>query len=1031
MEKSLKNTSGELLPKTLYQGTLSNQIRCENCNRISERLENFYDLNVQVDGCPDIAHALRQYTSAEYMEGESAYACEICSSKQNALRFTTIKSLPPILTISCNRFKCDRTTNWLREKIVSRSAFPLLIDMSDFKQGSPIAGKPMTLSENSKERVEDDDITILRRKMIWIDDVWEIAQQNASALIDKYGVDISLDSLTPDELTDIEISVCGVKVFCNKLSPDSEHEIYQLSAVIMHRGSAHSGHYFAYIRDSEKQGVWQVSDTDYLQKFHLTESDVKTDQAYNDTPYDKQYFISNTGVIYIDESSVLRKVILVFQSCPNASILAQTLGKTIKSNLGCSWNDMYKDEYGTLNEFLKAFPIIFCYNSETNTVSLRKSELMRYLNNNDFNIALEKENKEGNEIPSLFVDNAATTTSEIQQPPVAHDDDGDEWTSTTKSKKSKNKSKIKAQASNKSADSNDIHKPVLISADDYIKHSAKARMSKYSICKLASEILNRFHGVYFEFNDSEVTPLPLSCLRQAFQGADSAYILVYKKVISDSSSSSAAAEEMDNVSIVSECSTSTSTVKTKCKKAKIKIGCSAIGNIPENYTTVSDIISIVEDETSLRSDARDTKPVPLSYKGLYSSQVSPPPFWSQKVDSRNRELSDLRVLLNKISSEVTLKVLFSENTVCNKTLFNLKPGVQPNCIPCYLFVVDIKVSEVVQTLNDYVASNASVISEVYNCGNGYFPGKPWKKELSLADVMEEIKTVHKDSCMTVLLWDGESVMCGDANFPLKITVTYLARTKEELDTVQLNIHRSMEVETSGLSLKFVLWINRSELISEMCAHISEVLKLDISDVCIHLINTKQPSNAVCMQNTTSRGSILPHAGVGSRTRSVAGTNGSKPTTKGMEPMLLCKSGMFNDFAMPGLPAACKTDSSTPKRVYSKSSKSETKKKNDDQNYNVESLILVGEELLVERVINSKDEYLAVNEIKHRNVTFEIEVSVEFSVQQLRALLESDEQVTIDLTGSNEQIFTSATSNTETEITLPSVLKVFMTTSLIH
>ena len=34
--------------------------------------------------------------------------------------------------------------------------------------------------------------------------------------------------------------------------------IYKLHAVIMHRGSAYSGHYFAFIRDSEQEGNWEM-----------------------------------------------------------------------------------------------------------------------------------------------------------------------------------------------------------------------------------------------------------------------------------------------------------------------------------------------------------------------------------------------------------------------------------------------------------------------------------------------------------------------------------------------------------------------------------------------------------------------------------------------------------------------------------------------------------------------------------------------------------------------------------------------------
>ena len=60
--------------------------------------------------------------------------------------------------------------------------------------------------------------------------------------------EIEIDVAT---LTEIEKDMYG------NLSPSGEM-VYKLHAVIMHRGSAYSGHYFAFIRDSEKEGNWEL-----------------------------------------------------------------------------------------------------------------------------------------------------------------------------------------------------------------------------------------------------------------------------------------------------------------------------------------------------------------------------------------------------------------------------------------------------------------------------------------------------------------------------------------------------------------------------------------------------------------------------------------------------------------------------------------------------------------------------------------------------------------------------------------------------
>lgn len=59
--------------------------------------------NVFVSLCEGLVDSLRQYCAAEMLEGDSAYQCDVCKKKQTALRSTVLRSVPPILTFSCNR----------------------------------------------------------------------------------------------------------------------------------------------------------------------------------------------------------------------------------------------------------------------------------------------------------------------------------------------------------------------------------------------------------------------------------------------------------------------------------------------------------------------------------------------------------------------------------------------------------------------------------------------------------------------------------------------------------------------------------------------------------------------------------------------------------------------------------------------------------------------------------------------------------------------------------------------------------------
>ena len=43
-----------------------------------------------------------------------------------------------------------------------------------------------------------------------------------------------------------------------KASKTQEELLYELKSIVVHRGGAHGGHYFAYIKDDLKEGKWYL-----------------------------------------------------------------------------------------------------------------------------------------------------------------------------------------------------------------------------------------------------------------------------------------------------------------------------------------------------------------------------------------------------------------------------------------------------------------------------------------------------------------------------------------------------------------------------------------------------------------------------------------------------------------------------------------------------------------------------------------------------------------------------------------------------
>eukprot|EP01032_Pedospumella_encystans_P025073 gene25073-28345_t len=270
LEKSLKRTSGETLCRTLYEGNCVNQIKCLTCLGVSERSEPYYDINLQIIDCKDMCVSLRRHCAAELLTGESAYQCDTCRVKRQALRSTVLRTLPKVLTFSCSRFRIDRTTNWTRVKVTSRSEFPLIMDMLPFSEAGKLnefQAKDTKVKDagnvhdpiHANPEVEADFVQSLRnnKNIVWLAKVLRATEGVAKELVEQYG----------DAVRFADVDEAQYEAIARHLTPHMFPEkasetrmLYQLHAVIMHRGSAHSGHYFAYIRDNLGEGMWSLPD---------------------------------------------------------------------------------------------------------------------------------------------------------------------------------------------------------------------------------------------------------------------------------------------------------------------------------------------------------------------------------------------------------------------------------------------------------------------------------------------------------------------------------------------------------------------------------------------------------------------------------------------------------------------------------------------------------------------------------------------------------------------------------------------------
>lgn len=174
------------------------------------------------------------YVHEEVLSGDSAYWCDPCGGRvQGAVRGSRLSALPPLLTLSLSRFRIDASTQWQRVKLTERWAFPLLLDMHRLR------GADLSQSEGVQQ---GGDVEEVRAGMLWVEEVHSSALAFARQHLLAHP---QARSFTPEE-----VAAFHVQHIAPHLAPLMGcEEVYVLHSVVVHRGSAHSGHYRALIRD--------------------------------------------------------------------------------------------------------------------------------------------------------------------------------------------------------------------------------------------------------------------------------------------------------------------------------------------------------------------------------------------------------------------------------------------------------------------------------------------------------------------------------------------------------------------------------------------------------------------------------------------------------------------------------------------------------------------------------------------------------------------------------------------------------------
>ena len=114
----------------LFRGESRSYIECVNVPYKSERTEYFYDLQLQIKGCPTLEDSFKLYSTKELLSGPNQYNTEEFG-KQDAYMGQDFVYLPPVLQLHLSRFEYDFDTDMMT-KINDKQTFPEEIDLTPF-----------------------------------------------------------------------------------------------------------------------------------------------------------------------------------------------------------------------------------------------------------------------------------------------------------------------------------------------------------------------------------------------------------------------------------------------------------------------------------------------------------------------------------------------------------------------------------------------------------------------------------------------------------------------------------------------------------------------------------------------------------------------------------------------------------------------------------------------------------------------------------------------------------------------------------
>lgn len=131
MEEKMKGTEAENVLSRLFCGKVRTYISCINVEYESRRVEDYWDIQLNVNGLKDVEASFRDYVQVETMDGENQYFAGDTFKLQDAKKGVIFESFPEVLHLQLKRFQYDIDRDAMM-KINDRYEFPDSFDAAPY-----------------------------------------------------------------------------------------------------------------------------------------------------------------------------------------------------------------------------------------------------------------------------------------------------------------------------------------------------------------------------------------------------------------------------------------------------------------------------------------------------------------------------------------------------------------------------------------------------------------------------------------------------------------------------------------------------------------------------------------------------------------------------------------------------------------------------------------------------------------------------------------------------------------------------------